>query len=147
MAVRDRGSTGWLVVWSISSLSFSVPLESERTRLSPLSARWRLAVCEFGNTILLRLRVEAWWARGRWSMPTLKSHNSRRQSSPTLPNRYVFWSQRHGSNATEDTQELWPWHLATILRSGNDQIVKRSSWPPVTMYLPSGDQQTQISPP
>lgn len=80
-------------------------------------------------------------------MPTLKSHRRSLQSSPTLPNLYVLSSQRHGSNATADTHELWPWHRATIFRSGIDQIVTRSSCPPVTMYLPSGDQQTDINPP
>ena len=66
-------------------------------------------------------------ALGRCNMPTLKSHRRSLQSSPTLPNRYVLSSHRHGSKATADTQELCPWHLATILRSGKDQMVTKSS--------------------
>ena len=45
------------------------------------------------------------------------------------------------------TTAVWPGQRAAMHWSSIDQIVTRSSWPPVRMYLPSGDQQTQVKPP
>ena len=85
-------------------------------------------------------------------MPTLKSHRHKRQSSATEPKRYERSSQRQGSKATAVTHDWWPWQRAA--RPGAEYSVATaaqmdtiSSCPPVSTYLPSGDQQTQVKPP
>lgn len=81
MAVRARGSTGCRTSSSSRALP-DVRLELERSRPAELSVRVR-CILRVVETVLLRGRREA--ARGRCSMPTLKSHNSNLVSSPTLP--------------------------------------------------------------
>jgi len=139
-----------------------VRLESDRSRL----ARPELSVrCRSSETvwveILPRVLAAAYtWistsqptnlaqltAFGRCNIPTLKSQSKSLQSSPTLPNRYVLSSHRQGSKATAVTHESCPKHRAIIWRSASDQIVTRSSCPPVRTYFPSGDQQTHVKPP
>ena len=171
IAVLDRGSTGWSMI-SFDSCTVSVRLASDCSFPTWLSARSRPTTVEklglwlgvlplWGDayySIPDQLRLfspnmdrKLWWqlrtAFGRWSIPTLKSHSRSLQSSPTLPKRYVRSSQRHGSNATPVTHDWWPSQRATIVLSENDQMLTRSSWPPVRIYLPSGDQQTHNSPP
>lgn len=81
--MRARGSTGCTISSSSSTLP-DVRLEFDRMRPAELSVRvrWMLRLDE---VMLFRGRTDA--ARGRCSMPTLKSHNSNLQSSPTLPIR------------------------------------------------------------
>jgi hypothetical protein len=81
IAVRARGSTGCTTSSSSSALP-DVRLEFDRMRPAELSVRvrWMLA-----DAMLFRGRSEA--ARGRCSIPTLKSHSNNRVSSPTLPIR------------------------------------------------------------
>ena len=102
MAVRARGSTGCTI--SSSSTLGSVRFEFDRRRAIDPSVRLR---CSFMlvDATLPRCLTDAYvgqsasnvvprWcekavntAFGRCSMPTLKSHSSSRQSSPTLPIR------------------------------------------------------------
>lgn len=53
----------------------------------------------------------------------------------------------YGSKATTDTQEWCPWPRATTRLSQKLHTVTKSSSPPTTTYLQSGDQQTQRKPP
>lgn len=52
-------------------------------------------------------------------------------SSPTLLKRYVRPSQRRSSKAKAETNEEWPWHRATTRCSHGENMVNRSSCPPV----------------
>ena len=100
MAVRARGSTG-CTTSSSSDILPEVRLEFDRRRLTELPV-WVRCIFRFDEVILPRCRTEACvhvslvvstlvpiqlTARGLCSMPTLKSHNNKRQSSPTLPIR------------------------------------------------------------
>lgn len=95
MAVRDRGSTGWLM---FSPSSPTVVVDSSRPACA--SSLWACvvsfdetdALCRTESYTAVRSKT-LWGARGlltalgRCSIPTLKSHRHSRQSSPTLPKR------------------------------------------------------------
>ncbi len=101
MAVRARGSTG-CTTSSSSTMLPDVRLEFDRSRLPELPVCVRCILRFDEVTLVPRCRTDACinvshptcyiqppalTARGRCSMPTLKSHSNKRQSSPTLPIR------------------------------------------------------------
>jgi hypothetical protein len=100
MAVRARGSTGCTTISSSSATLPDVRLEFDRRRLPEFPVCVR-CILRFDEAMLPRCRTDAYitsvtmsvasrlrlTARGLCSMPTLKSHSNKRQSSPTLPIR------------------------------------------------------------